>query len=310
MYHGLTEESEINDWTQLTVSDFAAQMDYLRNHYHPVPLPKMVDMLESGRVDPHSIAVTFDDGYKSNHDLAYPILKKFEIPATVFITSGFVLQKEIQTRFLWPDFISALLISYSGETLDLNDFGLSQYNLGSARSLYNVRNDISERLKAMDTAEAEHIIVTLNEKYGGIIQHERFTDYRPMTQNEVCRLAGSDLITIGAHSRNHPILSRIGSKRLEDEICGSKKDLESMIGAEVTEFAYPNGRWEDINNNAVAMTARHFDCAVTTEAGSNRPGHNKYLLRRIGIGRNLTLSQFRIMLSGVYYLAQKPVREY
>lgn len=308
MYHGLTENPDCRDWTQVKLDDFITQMRYLRDHYRPTPLDELAAMLESGSVMPHTVAVTFDDGYKSNYDLAFPVLKKLGIPATVFVTSGFVLRREKHRRYLWPDFISAILESNAGDSLDLGPFGLDQYDLTSARNTYGSRNDICEYLKSIPSAEREKIIASLYDRYGAGIDDNRFVDYQPMETEEVKNLAQSGLITIGAHTRTHAILSRLEPDLLEDEIVGSKEDLERITGGPVTQFAYPNGRWADVNHEALAVTARNFDCAVTTEAGLNRPGQNKYLLRRIGIGGNLGVGQFRSLLSGLYYLMQGVVR--
>ena len=123
-------------------------------------------------------------------------------------------------------------------------------------------------------------------------------------------MAAVDFITIGAHTRTHPILSRLTREKMEDEIIGGKHDLEKIIGRPVTQFAYPNGRWADINADTVAVAADHFDCAVITEPGCNPVEQNKYLLRRVGIGCNLLLNQFQTVVSGIYYLTQKPISSY
>ena len=307
MYHGLTKNSGLQDWTQVAVGDFERQMQYLKQCFNPVSLHDMVAMLESGKVEPHTAVVTFDDGYKSNHDLACPILKKLNIPATIFVTSRFVMSQGSPSRYLWPDLISAILNSIEGPVIDLGDLSLGQYDLSSARNIYNAKNAICEILKSIDSSSNEKTIGALYERYGEMINDSRFDDFRPMSPDDVGRLAGDELITIGAHSRNHPILSRLAPDKLEDEIVGSKHDLEEMTGTAIMEFAYPNGRRCDINREVVEITTRNFDCAVMTEAGFNLIGHNKYLLRRVGIGSNLDFRQFRAMLSGIFYIGQKPM---
>lgn len=304
MYHGLTENPEIRDWTQVRVDDFKDQMRYLRRYCRPISLGQLAAAITTGTVEPHSVAVTFDDGYKSNYDLGYPVLKELGIPATIFVTSGFILQREKHHRYLWPDFITALLNTHEGRILDLMEYGFGQFDMTSARSIFISREVLCERLKTMAATDNTSIIMKLYEKYGESLDHRRFTEYHPMTGDEIAGLASDDLITIGAHTRHHPILSRMALDMLDGEIVGSKRDLEEMIGIEISEFAYPNGRWVDINREVYEVTARNFECAVTTEPGLNSAGHNKYLLRRIGIGRNLGMREFEILLSGLYYVMQ------
>jgi len=310
MYHGLTNNPGTQDWTQVPIDDFRNQMRHIRESYHPVALSRLVMALENGRIEPHSVAVTFDDGYQSNYELACPILREFDIPATIFVTSGFISQPEKHNRYLWPDFITAMLKTHEGHTLDLGKYGLDQYDLTSPRNIYASREAICQRLKSIAAAGTNRIIVDLYEKYGGGLDHDRFVDYRPMTADQIRELASGGLITIGAHSRSHSILSRLSPDKLEDEITGCKHDLKALSGVEVNEFAYPNGRWEDINRDVYEITARSYNCAVTTVAGLNSFGHDKYLLRRLGIGRNLDIGQFRALISGTGHLLQTPIRRY
>jgi len=309
MYHGVTANPDIVDWTQVAVDDFEDQMDHLRRNYQPVSLTDLVGMLQSGRIEPHAVAVTFDDGYKSNHDLAYPILKEMGIPATIFVTSGFVTGAGLTNSLLWPDFVTAVVLSLPGQSLDWHRLDLGQWDLSSLRTIYAARTGICEQLKSMPDKERKRLIGELDQEYGGYIDLERFPDYRPMSPAEVRNLAANDLITIGAHTRTHPILSRLDGSELAGEIVGGKEDLETMTGKTVNHFAYPNGRRQDISRETLDLVAANFACAVTTETGVNLQGHNKYLLRRVGIGRNLSPTQFAILLSGAYFVFQKAVHE-
>jgi peptidoglycan/xylan/chitin deacetylase (PgdA/CDA1 family) len=191
------------------------------------------------------------------------------------------------------------------ENLDLREYGLGQFDLTSKRNIYKARNQIIEYLKASHSVRKDEIVSALKADFGDRIDHDRFEDYLPMSVEEVKHISQDGLVTIGAHSRNHQILSRLGVEALSDEIVGSKQDLAEITNTEIVEFAYPNGRMSDINQQVVDITRRHFDCAVITEVGLNRPGDNKYLLRRIGIGRNMSLRKFRAILSGVYFWTRR-----
>jgi len=308
MYHGLTANPDILDWTQVAIDDFENQMNYLRRNYMPVSLTELVGMLQSGPIEPHAVAVTFDDGYKSNYDLAYPILKGMGIPATIFVTSGFISGSGMTFSFLWPDFVAALVLSLPGLSLDLRQWDLGQWDLSSLRTRYETRACICEQLKSLPDKKRKRLISEMDSEFGGYIDQEKFPDYRPMSPAEVRNLAADDLITIGAHTRTHPILGLLDSADLGGEIVGCRDDLETMTGKAVNHFAYPNGRRQDISREALDIVTQNFGSAVTTETGANLPGHNKYLLRRLGIGRNLSYGQFRVLMSGAYFMFQKAVR--
>ena len=67
---------------------FTAQMAALRNHFNVIPLSEAIARLRSGSLPPRAAAVTFDDGYRDNLTVALPILRRYGIPATVFVASG------------------------------------------------------------------------------------------------------------------------------------------------------------------------------------------------------------------------------
>ena len=84
-YHRVDEKPV--QYTVLRPDDFRAQMAYLKEHdFNVVPLGKIVDALQYGeKLPPRTVALTFDDGYKDNYTVAYPILKQYNYPATLFI---------------------------------------------------------------------------------------------------------------------------------------------------------------------------------------------------------------------------------
>jgi len=307
MYHGLTQDGDVRDWTQVHVDNFRAQMGYLKSAFHPISLEKLVDSLETGDISPLAVAVTFDDGYKSNLELALPILHEFGIPATIFVTSGFIAGESAAPAYLWPDLITMILLSIPENELDLNRLDAGKFAFSTLAERYTARNRLAEYLKTVENHKKDEIVDWMQKTYGRHIAYDRFPHFRPLSLDDLRRLAGNDLVTIGAHSRTHPILSRLKEEDLAPEIVGGKEDLERMTGRMVTQFAYPNGRRQDINKATLDITARHFSSAVTTEAGLSRSGMNKYLLPRIGVGRSLAMPEFRMHLAGIYHMFRKPV---
>ncbi len=94
-YHCIKDEA----WPHLRptkIADFEKQMQYLSKAYNPISLERMAQHIQNGTSLPSkAIAVTFDDGYQDNYENAYPILKKYNIPATFFLTTGFIGTGEI-----------------------------------------------------------------------------------------------------------------------------------------------------------------------------------------------------------------------
>ena len=89
-YHRIDDKPV--QYTVLPPAEFKAQMAYLKTHaFNVVPLTKIVDALQYGeKLPPKTVALTFDDGYKDNYTVAYPILKQYNFPATLFIYPHYI----------------------------------------------------------------------------------------------------------------------------------------------------------------------------------------------------------------------------
>lgn len=108
------------------VVDFENQMQYLSKVYSPISLERMAQHIRNGTSLPSkAIVITFDDGYRDNYENAYPILKKYQIPATFFLTTGFVGTGEIprwDKEYYNAD--KALMLSWE-QVREMSDDGIS-----------------------------------------------------------------------------------------------------------------------------------------------------------------------------------------
>lgn len=300
MYHGLTPAKTSPDWGQVPADKFEAQMHYLNSHYNVVTLARLLEMMASRRVEPYTATVTFDEGYGSTNKVAYPILKKLGIPATVYLTTGFITPQHDPVRYIWSDYISVLLTSSGESKLDLRPWGSEEFDISDATRLYRARRRISIHLKALRTEDKDGVLKALEDRYADRIDHAQFTDYHPMTWEEVGTLQREGLVGFGAHTRTHPILSRLDDRHLEDEMLGSRDDIRSRLGTAVDDFAFPSGRRVDISPAALALARREFKSAATTVSRLNRLGQDPHFLYRIGIGNDLQLPRFKVLISGMY----------
>jgi peptidoglycan/xylan/chitin deacetylase (PgdA/CDA1 family) len=299
MYHGLTEQAVSHEWNQVTLEAFDAQMTCLKKRYNVVPLDVMIDKMAAGRLPPYTAAITFDDGYRSVFDLAYPVLVRHSLPATVYIVTYFVGPE--RHRYLWTDHITVLLFARLGTELDLSSFDLGRYSLKSENEVFAARQEITSRLKLAPDRHRKDILNWLIRDHDAAIDHERFGIYQPMTWDEVTELGAGDLVTIGAHTQTHPILSQVSLSSLQEEIIGSLEDINTHLGDRPQHFAYPNGRAIDFTPEALALVRRVFRSATTTVRGLNPVGTDLHLLRRVGVGGSLSKEEFSALLSGLYF---------
>lgn len=298
MYHGVAYK-DLGISTQVPLDQFELQMAYLEKNYKVQSLDGLVNKLKENKLPSGSVAVTFDDGYKNNASLAYPVLQRNHIPATIFITTGFVERDELYNGFLWTDYIYILLNGCNLSSLDLSDQGLEKFNLGTHEQLIAAKVQIYSHLKRLPDSEKQKIIKTIKERTGDTVRDEDRELFGPMSWEQICSLQENKLVAIGAHTVRHPILSKLDLHEAEQEIVQSKLMLEQKLNSPINAFAYPSGGSQDINNEIVQKVSENFAYALSTDSGFNDKNANLFALRRIGIGNAMPLWYFKMQLSGV-----------
>ena len=235
----------------VTPEHFEQQLAVLRRRFAPL---RLRDLLESPRRLRHpAVAVTFDDGYADNLHTALPLLERFGIPATFFVTSG-MLRGE---REFWWDTL---------ERQFGHDFGLYERHRVDLLKL-----DESARSKRLtEIAEA------------GAMESE--IRHRTLTHEELRTLDAHDLCDVGAHTVTHALLSHLSPERQRREITDAKTQLEEILGHEVSYFAYPFGEPSAIDDDSLAITHEAgFAAAFTSERGTVAPLRNRYRIPRCGV---------------------------
>lgn len=233
MYHSIGEPG-LSKTETINVSEeaFQRQMKFLRDHHcHVISLLELADLLEhKKKIPPRTVVITFDDGYENNYTKAFPVLKKYGFPATIFVIADF---------------------------------------LGQEQRIY----------------KHPHV-------------------FKFMSVAMVREMSGSGLITIGSHTKSHIYLPDIkDSALLRDEIEGSRRVLEKILGKPVGVFCYPKGGYTPEIERLVRQAG--YKAAVTTFPHHGFAGSDIYALKRIKITESSKdLSIFFIETSG-YYMRMK-----
>lgn len=270
-YHRILETHDPLLDSEPDIHAFRWQMEVLARCFHVMPLHEAIAALAENRVPPRAVCVTFDDGYRTIHELALPVLKEFNIPATVFVTTG-----HMENGRMWNDRIIDALRNFPGNELDLQEFGLGMFALGA---MHNRKETISQLIEASKylhpTARFE-----LVEKLGRLSNAPEDTPLM-LTQDMVRNLARAG-IEIGGHTVSHPILTRLEDSQARHEISACKKQLEEITGKPVRFFAYPNGKFNiDFDERHVAMAKEAgYLGAFTTAFGAATHVNDPYQLPR------------------------------
>jgi peptidoglycan/xylan/chitin deacetylase (PgdA/CDA1 family) len=279
MYHRVFETS--SDPWELCVSPkhFADHLELLRRYYPVLSLQQLLSALKTRQLPKRAVVLTFDDGYADNLWNAKPLLEKYELPATVFVTSGSL---DSPNEFWWDDLERILLQPRKlPKRLQLQIQGRwYEWPITSSGELEIAYMAIHQILQPLRASERDPIIAELF-AWADVSPMGR-PDYRPLTTDELIQLAQSEFIDIGAHAVTHPLLSSLSPEDQSAEIVSSRKKLEDIIGKRVDIFSYPYGDFS--TETAGIVAAAGFVSALTTDENVVGKGANPLLLGRFGVG--------------------------
>ncbi len=279
LYHRVFET--ITDPWELCVSPgrFAEHLEVLSENYQVMRLSELVRDLKAAQLPKRAVVLTFDDGYADNLWNAKPLFEKYEVPATVFVTSGSL---DSPDDFWWDDLERVMLQPENlPKRLKLciqgQPYAWPTTNINEREFAYMA---IHQLLQPLGDSERDPVI---NEMFvwADAAPMDR-SDYRPLTTDELIELAQSEFIDIGAHTITHPFLSVMTEADQNDEIAGSRNRLIEIIGCCVDTFSYPYGNLTSDTVNIVE--AAGFKGALTIDKKTVEVGANPFQLGRVGVG--------------------------
>jgi peptidoglycan/xylan/chitin deacetylase (PgdA/CDA1 family) len=244
------------------------QLRYLKRQFHVVPLGRLVERLEdTGANVDGMVALTFDDGLLSNVEVAYPLLRKLQLPATFFICPGLIEHgrwqwtHEVQRRLGWLEAQErSALARKLRAPADIEAF-----------VAWMKRLDIAARRAAEDALcrDTPDFMRTWAD-------HE---EYDVANWDELHQL-DPELITIGSHSLSHPVLPSLGPAEMEAEIAESRRLIETRLQRPAEFFAYPDNH----HNVAVReLVRRHYRAAVASAKKCIERPVDLHLLPRLSL---------------------------
>jgi len=291
-YHRFSEKKEIIPSTPrcIAINSFREQIEFLCRNFEVIPLSIIAKCIHNREPFPkNSIAITIDDGYKDNYLLAYPVLKEYGVPATIFVTTSYIDGKQTP----WEAKVSFAIAHTSLKELVLE--GIGKFHLQGEKRRYIARKLIIDRLKNVSEKRKNLLIDKLIKICGVEIPPDLGKEL--MLSWDEIREMSENGIEFGAHTVHHPELTNIPLKEAKWEIEESKRELEEGLGKPVISFAYPSG----VYNNKIFQLVKNagFLCAVTTTVREVKPWSDPYELGR-AIGIDEDFSKFKAIVSGVY----------
>jgi peptidoglycan/xylan/chitin deacetylase (PgdA/CDA1 family) len=277
-------------------SDFEAQMRYVAARYNVISSWDLVGALREGKTLPkRAMILTFDDGYRSFREAAMPVLRRLGLPVSLFVVTHCAGQ--VGTPFWWDSLYRSLMQPCRHE---IQVPRLGTLRLGTPRQRLRAFERLVYHIERTPWREAEE----LGEAVLEMCAVEPSTERHLLNWDEIGELA-EEGVTIGAHTRHHPVLARVTTDRAHSEISGSWNDLQGHIPNPLPLFCYPTGK-EHAVNAAVRKMVRDagFVGAYTMVAGLNTVGRtDPYHLYRVGMvaGEPFVRFAFKITGAGRFY---------
>lgn len=271
-------------YSELEPEVFEAQMRYLSTRYRVVSLDTLCEELVTPGETGRSVAVTFDDGYRDVYTHAFPVLQRYKIPATIFLTAGAIESGEVS----WYDKIFLALSVAPNDKLDLILDKPRRFLLSSSAARLRAAEEIISWLRTLADEERKDFCCQLD-RLVPVPAEEVVDRMLSWEQIQTMHQAG---ISFGSHTLSHPSVSRLGTAALDKELRGSKSLLEERLGVPAMHFAYPFGKPADYTNTEGAVARCGFRTASTTVWGVNTPGVNAYALFRVSLGEERHLAMF------------------
>jgi len=287
-YHGVTER-EVNDYCFVTEQDFEYQIKYLSRYFDVLPVDKAFGR-NTNSSKPRAI-ITFDDGFYNNYEHAFPILKKYNVPAVIFLSTAFIdtdrsvwfcyanemIEKTVKSSIEWYGKIYSLLDE--GEKLASNYEIQESIKRKKIEEIYQDLNLLSEKL------EVEMQILS--------------NQYRMLDSAAIEDMVDSGLIEFGAHTHNHVILTTACKDSSRDEILTSIEKVKNLTGKDCRYFAYPNGGTTDFSMEHKSMLKdAGIERSFSMIDGLSSIDDDMSAIKRLFVSSNFSHSKFSSVVHG------------
>lgn len=280
---------------------FENHLRLVRRYLEPIMLSDWLHGRAVGKNIPgRACAITFDDGWSDNYEFAFPLLKTFQIPATIFL----VADQIDATATLWPERLARIIAKVKkrndrAELLNSDEFSWLSTEFPELALETGVGPDL-----------IDNIIVFAKNQYSDVdlrVRTRKMTDVlgdnKPdknsmLSWAQIEEMQSSKIIEFGSHTCSHQRLTaELNEATLNHEIIQSRVLLENQLATTVDLFCYPNG---DTTPQSVDVVRNNYAAAVTTERGWNNSNSDLALLKRVGIhqGNSATDRAFLARLSG------------
>ncbi|KQW43214.1 MULTISPECIES: polysaccharide deacetylase family protein [unclassified Roseateles] len=263
---------------EVDAARFDELLGWAKSWFNVLPLDRAIRQLHEGALPARAAALSFDDGYADNHDVALPLLRKHGLPCSFFVATGF-----LDGGRMWNDTLIESVRRSSKSVLDLRGLkdghgeDLGQHALGDDAHRRTALGHLIQRVKYLAPEPRVACVDAIAQR-----AEASPPDDLMMNSEQVRNLRRAGM-QIGAHTVSHPILAKLPVNQAADEIARSRDALQALLGEHVGLFAYPNGKpgtdyLPDVHPGIVRELG--FDAAVSTRWAAARRGEDVFQIPR------------------------------
>ena len=272
---------------------FEAQIRYLRKHYRIVSLSKMLCEMVERRPVPPSVVITFDDGYADLYTEAFPILRRYEVPATIFLTVGAIETGQVA----WYDRVFVAFQVTSAREFVFPLQPSTRFPLGTPQERLRAAVAFISLVRTLPTSQQRTFCADLDST---VSLPSAALANRMLTWDQV-RDMHANGVSFGAHTMTHPVVSCLDDAELPFELGESKRLLEQNLQSSAPDFAFPFGKSDECGPSAVVCLKQlGYRSAATTVEGLNDPGTDPFALRRTSLCEQRSLPMFAMLLARLF----------
>jgi len=272
---------------------FEQHIQFFKTNFDVVTVSELSEIIKDNKSDKGKYTlITFDDGYMDNYTIAYPILKKANCPATMFIATDFIDKALLP----WWDEVAWLIKNNDNELFTRLNWGLPR-NISSLNT--------QQKIKLLLRSIKDNKTLSLDEKLT-ILRNKVTNNYHlEKTQNslfmswDMLREMSNNNIDIGSQTCSHQILSHLSEAEQHYEVTESKLRLEAEIGKKISSFAYPVGGIEAFTKVTQKIVREAgYDFALSFIPNINTaPTENTFSLNRFSIDNECSTNDVKAYIS-------------
>ncbi len=298
-YHRIYKGSLLTDFDEnvytCSENDFFEQMHWLKRNCNILSADELIEIsIKNTKIPKQSAAVTFDDGYKDNYELAFPILKSLNIPAVFFIPTQSIIERKLG----WWEIISYLVKKSSSKSLEVNSKKISIVDNQEKKQAIA---HLIELFKTTPFSETENLLTLISEQCRVNFPSTETQSQNLMSWEEVKEVSNNG-ITIGSHTHSHRVLSTISESNQLEELNKSKTILEDKLKKEINLIAYPVGGYNTFSNNTKKLAQESgYKIGFSFNTGINQQQINDcYDIKRVNAPNSFSYFKSITLLPSIF----------